>query len=219
MCLIIVKPLGTPMTDDILKVAKGASRNNRDGFGYALKSEAHKESSLYLDKGYMDVDNMISAIEKLKIDENDELMIHLRMATHGKVMPKNTHPFIVTDNITELDTLQGVVNKPIVAHNGWFDITCHSDYSDTWTWVRNTLSKPGVFDAIIDTSMNFDPKVLKDELGYGNKLAIMFPDMEIQLIGNGWEEHNGVFYSNFGYKTHLKSNTLTNAYSCGYGCD
>lgn len=219
MCLIIVKPLGTPMIDDILKVVKGASKSNSDGFGFSLKSDYLTESSLYLDKGYMDVDSMIKAIESLNIDDSDELMIHLRMATHGKVMPTNTHPFIVTDNETELNTLTGAVNKPIVAHNGYFSITCEKDYSDTWTWVKNKLSNQMIFDAITDMTTEFNPNVIKNHVGYSNKIAIMFPDKDIQLIGNGWVEDNGVFYSHGGYKYHLKNTNVNECqdYYCGYG--
>lgn len=217
MCLIIVKPLGTPMIDEILKVTKEAASSNQDGYGFCYKPNAHYANQLYVDKGYMEVDKMITAIEKLNVTDDDELMIHLRMATTGKVMPLNTHPFVVSDKNYELNTLCTSTNKPVVAHNGWFTIKTEEDYSDTWSWVKNVLSKEANFNALTDETLNFNPEKVKEILGYTSKVGIMFPDQNLQLIGNGWVESKGVFYSNSSYKYHLNKSVANAYYQEYYG--
>lgn len=215
MCLIIVKPFGVNMLPEIFDVIKGASTTNRDGFGFASKTLT--SNHIYIDKGYMDVDKIIDRLKLLKYNEDDELVIHLRARTDGKISPQNCHPFVVSDNENILNTLEGMTKLPVLAHNGMINIKTIGDYSDTWTWVKTVFSNPNINKAFLDSGKDYDARVVQKWFPHG-KLAILSPESEVQLIGS-WQEKNGVYYSNSGYSyyvKHSKKSTVEQSYNCAY---
>lgn len=114
MCLLICKPKGKGIPQDYLM---DASIQNSDGFGVVWK----EKSKTYIERG-LDMNELLLINEQL---HPYSAMIHLRLATHGKVSIENCHPF---------EMLGG---QFYLAHNGVIDIERpRPDLSDSWHFAK-----------------------------------------------------------------------------------
>lgn len=200
MCLISAAPKGVKKDKDKLKgfIEQGMS-SNTDGSGYAVK----KKGILYLEKGFRNPDDLLKSIVDKKLTIDDELIIHHRIGTSGEKNDINMHPFLVTDDTDLLQTTKMLDCKvPIMAHNGVFSSFTDrsSRFSDTFHFIQKAMFIPEFLQLL-----KRDQELFKNQFKnviIGQKLAFLFPDHPMILLGN-FVEDEGFFHSNGGYKKYV----------------
>lgn len=163
MCVLIVKPAGVKMPSyDLLKQAYQA---NPHGCGFATKYDYFKTLSF---------DTFMKRLSSVGDDE--DVIIHFRLATHGSIKRANCHPF-KKGNI-------------YFAHNGILNITPIGDKTDSETafikYIYPAIVKYGLGSPECDD-------VVFSLLGY-SKFAILQED-NVRLFGD-FTQVDGVYYSN-----------------------
>ncbi len=173
MCLIIYKPQNSIISKADLR---SAWNNNPDGLGLAY----FDQNMIKVHKGIMTFKDAYKLISNLK---NKELVIHFRFATHGSILPENTHPFEIHHNI---DVSKKCLDpKSILFHNGVIQGFGSNTLSDTCHFTTSILSK---IEALEDR-FNLLESV-------GSKYIVMDLDSNlIQLIGK-FEDYKGLKVSN-----------------------
>lgn len=206
MCIIIAKQKGKAYNkQELIKAIKTAKIHNKHGAGFALK-KADNPNQIILSKGYMFYyDIMLDRLDKENIQEEDELMIHLRYSTGGYINKANCHPYIVSDDIDEVKEDEMLTEKPVLSHNGTFwEHQYQNDInSDTVNFILEYASVPGVLDNL-KFLKEVDSIKASNILGM-NRICTLFPgegeDMLIMGSWNKMEEDGDFIYSNF-YHTH-----------------
>lgn len=198
MCLISVAPKGVKKTSDVLKpfIEKGM-KTNTDGSGFMYKRNNSKVINLH--KGFRDPKEMLECIDKLKLKEDDEFVVHHRWSTHGEKNDINMHPFLLSSHEAILQSIKGEFNIPAMAHNGIFNSygVHNSRFSDTYHFIEKFMSTPEIL-----TLLKRDPEKWKEMFDVkisNQRLAFLFPDRDLILTGT-FIEDNGYFHSNSGYK-------------------
>ena len=197
MCIIAYKPTNIDFPSDT--ILKNCYENNPDGAGfmYALHGK------VYIKKGYQTWESFKNALEKARKETGDKVpyVMHFRIATQGyeKTM---THPFPLSSNMSNLKRLLYDCNIG-VAHNGILDITSDGskDYSDTMKFITDYLC------LIIRSYFWWKDdrtKALIENLIDGSRLAILDKNGHCELMGKGWEEKDGIYYSNGSYSYEKK---------------
>lgn len=185
MCIIAIKPAGAKRPTN--EQFKNMCSANPDGFGYMTWSS---------DKGLQTYKTM-SEKEYLKhvkkIPDEQPVVYHMRIATHGSVQEKNCHPFLSDDKHWAF------------AHNGILSIKNEGDMTDSETFFRR-LAIPllklgfvpndnGDFDAMVNTIIGASKFVFMDAYGkiysYG------------QFIHDGELYFSNSSYQAFDYRAYL----------------
>lgn len=160
MCIAILNTKKTTLSKDILS---NCWENNGDGAGI-----------LYIDNKKMQVFKEMKSFEnfysnyisiKKKYGKNN-IVLHFRISTHGKVNKTNCHPFLVNDDL-------GFV------HNGMiYDVPTSKDFSDTYmfneTILKNLKDGFEYNDVIMD--------MLELYIGQGSKLVFLNSDNEYKIV-------------------------------------
>lgn len=201
MCLITTAGKGTKKnTEEFYQWIRNGAQSNNQGSGYAYKING--DDKIFLSKGFFEVEDMISDIKKAKLKENDELIVHHRIATSGTDPIRNTHPFVIDYEFEDITMVKGWTKKPVMAHNGIFSNFRGIDnkYNDTAHWIHIHMSNPHILN-----KLKTDPQGFYDD-GYssltelnGNKLAFLFPDRSLIIMGN-FTEDEGYYHSTIAYK-------------------
>lgn len=192
MCVIAYKPNNIAFPSK--SILENCFTNNNDGAGfmYAFKG------NVYIKKGFSTFDAFYNALEKARKLTGDKIpyVMHFRIATQGyeKTM---THPFPLSSKMANLYKLHNTCNIGI-AHNGILKLTSDGskEYSDTMKFITEYLSL-----IIRNFSWYNDDriKLLIERLIVGSRLAILDKKGHCELLGQGWLEDNGIFYSNNSY--------------------
>ena len=170
MCVIIVCPKGVGLPSK--KVFTQAKSVNNDGFGFVSESEYFRT---------MDFDEFYKRLKQ--VDNRENLIIHMRYATHGSVKVDNCHPFY---------------DKGLFfAHNGILNIKTKNDMTDSETAFKTKIL--GFAERFGFDSYSFDSSCR--ELACGSRFAFM-KDGDIKLIGTYYEV-DGVYYSNLRFMRQL----------------
>jgi len=179
MCIAILNTAGTISK----KTFKECWNNNPDGGGMA-----------YTDKGKVKLFKELKCFKPLYKqyiqvrEENPEanILLHFRIATHGKINETNCHPFLVNKNLA-------FIHNGMIYGNGMPE---SHEFSDTYLFNQTILKKlPQNF-----TSNEAILKLLSEYIGYSkiiflngkNEWAILNEDAGI------WDGDN--WYSNKSYK-------------------
>ena len=186
MCIIASVPKGMLLTEAQLE--EMWSRNS-DGGGISY----FKDGKIETEKS-MDRKKFIASVLKIqKKYGNRDILVHMRIKTHGSVCIENNHPFQVNKNT-------------VMAHNGIlpeaFIPPVKSDLSDTRFFIE-------YFMKYMPISKLDDPYFIDmvDEMinrGYGNKLVFMTTantKYDSYIIGEyhgTW--HEGIWFSNDSFK-------------------
>ncbi len=199
MCVIAIKKQGVDMPNE--QTLKTMWTNNPHGAGIMYARDGH----VYIDKGYMDWTSFSERIKSLGDLTDTSVVIHFRIATHGGVIPGNTHPFPVSRNVIALTKLRGSC-KVGVAHNGI--ISCvepRKGISDTMEYIATKLAPR----AEEDPDWYKDEKVL-EEIGHEikSKLAVLDGNGVISYYGDFITESDGMLYSNTSYKPRAKATSI-----------
>ena len=210
MCIIAYKPLNVAFPEE--KILQNCFENNSDGAGfmYSYQGEVHIKKGYETFKGFMNALNASRAITGDKVP----YVMHFRIATQGfdKCM---THPFPLSSDMKNLKKLKYNCNIG-VAHNGILDLTSDGskEYSDTMKFITDYLTL-----IIRNFSWYKDErtKLLIERLIDGSRLCILDKKGHGEILGKGWVENKGVFYSNSSYsykKTYTQPWDIT--YDDGY---
>lgn len=206
MCLALLVPKGVSKnTDFLFDSIRTASTTNRDGMGYAHKS--NKDNRVYLSKGYTEVEDIINELRSRDIKDDDELIVHLRIGNKGSVNTDMCHPFVASTDEEEVIINNMYADKPVFIHNGTlfkYSVT-GSKYSDTYFFARDFLSNKNVQNFLRNSKEDFE-KYFKDHIST-SRFAVLFPntDQEAVTIGS-FTEDNGIFFSNDSYKDYRVRN-------------
>ncbi len=190
MCIICVKNKNSamPSSDIITQMWE----SNPDGAGMCW-SDGNK---VHIEKGFMSLDKLLGRLNNLHdMLTESPVILHFRIATHGRISPQNTHPFPISDNIKEL-TKRRYTTDLAIAHNGVIDIVPRKGISDTMEYIMTRLYP----------IKKKNPLFYQNELYLDNiereirsKMAIMNGYGNIKLIGK-FTVDNGIYYSNSSYK-------------------
>jgi len=177
--------------------------NNPDGFGLVYWEAGM--NSVHISKGFMGIKDVFTKLDSIGNPTAKTIVMHFRLATHGKVCPENCHPFPITSDNRALQATE-VDTKYAVAHNGiipgmvnrfekcpdgvWRRV--ETEMSDTQYFITNYLALCGkaVFNQGVAKLIAMATSSRFVVLGVGGKL---------QLIGD-FEKEGGIYYSNYTYK-------------------
>lgn len=183
MCIAILKPKGMDISKEILQTCSEA---NPDGMGFAYIDK----DRMYIKK-FMEFDEFYKAFKKVK--NKSTMLIHFRIATHGKVELDNCHPFF-------LNSRMALIHNGVIS--GYGDKEKKSDTRDFIDRVIGNISwkqwKNPSFRELVGKS-----------IGY-SKLAILDITGDYYIINEDkgyWD--NGIWYSNKSYEPKKKVTYIT----------
>jgi len=189
MCIILYKPAITELPD--IQTLQTCFNNNHHGAGFMYQFD----NEVHIQKGFMTFESLILALDQLrqKIDITEvPLVIHFRLASHGKINQSNCHPFPITKINNQLKSKYCITDLAVV-HNGIIPFCSYDrNISDTIIFTRDYLTeiKDSLFNPVITELILQSTK---------SKFIIMSSD-NIQLIGEFiHDEIDNCYYSNNGY--------------------
>lgn len=192
MCVIMSKPGNIAFPEE--SILKNCWDNNPDmgGFMYALNGK------VYIQKGYETWKEFKSALDKARAKTGDKIpyVCHFRISTQG-FDKACCQPFPLSGNMKALKRLKYDANMG-VAHNGILNLTSDGskEYSDTMKFITDYL-----VNIIRNYSWYKDQRTvtLIENLIEGSRFAILDKQGHCELLGKGWLENNGCYYSNSTY--------------------
>ena len=195
MCIIAIKSKGVKMPDEETLRTMWANNSHGAGIMYA------RDGRVYIDKGYMDWTAFHERIKTLGDVTDTALVMHFRIATHGAVIPGNTHPFPVTDNVAALWKLRCAC-KVGVAHNGIIPITPRKGISDTMEFIASELAPMAA-----KQSDWYKHEQVMENIGkrIQSKLAVLDGNGVISYYGDFITEADGMIYSNTSYRPRISA--------------
>jgi predicted glutamine amidotransferase len=188
MCIIVAKPKGVKLKREIWAEC---FRCNGHGAGLTYV----EDGDLVVDKGYFEFDELYPEIEKR---EDQEMIVHFRIASAGGISLQNCHPFYYESTIFPQYSWA-------ITHNGTLPWRSTKDESDTNCFVYDLLGP----------HLDRDPYFLDSEtgkvfltrfIGERNKLAIMRYDRKKKetktyiINESAGTKDLGVWFSNYSYR-------------------
>lgn len=176
MCIAVLNTAG--------KLSKKTIQNcwsaNKDGAGIA-----HVENGkVHIFKEMRSVDKLYKYYDALRSRFEGNIMLHFRIATHGKIDEANCHPFKVNDSMAFI-------------HNGIISQTskANSNYSDTWHFNEDVVKR-------LPKGFLRNPAITELLSSYIDYSKLVFLDGDHAYIIN---EHMGIWdganwFSNQSYK-------------------
>ena len=187
MCVICVSEKGVrqPHPWEIRKMFA----KNPHGAGYMVANG----KNVRIEKGFMNVDAYLDALENEKFGEDDVVVYHFRISTQAGINQQMTQPFPLSDRLDHMKALS-VECECGVAHNGIIPITTdprEKEFSDTAMFITFYLS-----DLIRRPKDLKDKNVLMDiEDLIQSKMVILDRSGEMAYIGK-WHDLAGLKFSN-----------------------
>ena len=192
MCIIVAKPMGVEMPDK--ETRERCFWANPDGAGFMLADG----KNVRIRKGFMSLETFEQALEyELGGFDPTEtaVVMHFRIATHGKVGPECCHPFPISCEPADLRATSSE-SRFGVAHNGVIQgRTTNEAWSDTMDFVTDVMYP---LMRMNQSFMHSSDALELLEGACGSKLAIMDNSGEIATVGQFYEDE-GVLYSNTSY--------------------
>lgn len=178
MCIAIVKPKGTTISDEYLE---NCFENNPDGAGVAYS----KDNELYIAKGIFNKDMFIKTVRGAEEKADGAILIHCRIGTSGLKDSNNCHPHIVNKNL-------------VMIHNGILHVDVPKDslVSDTVIFVQKYLT-PLKKSFLKDKTL---VNLIEMAIGSNNKLCFLDNKGDYTIINESagdWVD--GIWYSNSSY--------------------
>ena len=179
MCLAILSKPGANIPAEYLATA---ATNNPDGFGYAFNYAGKVVTRKWLK--YDDEAEVVYEMDR-RANPDAVFLVHFRMATHGDLCLKNTHPFVLQDG-------------GAMIHNGIIDIKgLPEGYSDSRFFAKHIVSK-------LPANWQYQAwwvQVLEDYISPWNKVCFVWPNGSWLILhedAGDWDEGN--WYSNSSHK-------------------
>ena len=209
MCVIAYKPLNVAFPEEA--TLKNCWDNNPDMAGFMYAWNDH----VYIQKGYEKFEDFMKALNKIREKTGDDIpfVMHFRISTQG-FDKACCQPFPLSGNMKNLKRLKVETNMG-VAHNGILSLTSDGskDYSDTMLFTTEYL-----VNIIRSYDWHKDPRTKKliENLIDGSRFAILDKKGHCELMGKGWVENKGCYYSNSTYSYQKPAYTGFNYSSSGY---
>lgn len=211
MCLINIAPPGKDWKSSIFtKAISHGFAGNKDLSGFMTYNVL--TGDVYFERGFDKCEDMISAIGKRRLDKNEWLVTHHRMATHGTVNLTNCHPIPISLDYSMRcsDSFsKGILKKPqesfkgyaLFMHNGIFSIKTHDNYSDSYCFAESVLKEGTALNMLYAYPDRFY-KEMKKTLGW-SKIVVIRPGLTkykegITIVGE-FVVDDGYLFSNGGY--------------------
>lgn len=179
MCIAILNTKGVTLKRELLN---NCWKNNGDGAGLLYA----KDGQMQVFKEMTSFDNFYDEYMRVRKEiSKQNIVLHFRISTHGKVNETNCHPFLVHDYL-------GFV------HNGMiYDVPTSPDFSDTYMFNETILKnfKPNFeySEVMLD--------VLETYIGAGSKLVFLNSDDDYAIVNEKAGHWNmGCWFSNSSYK-------------------
>jgi len=195
VCVAILCKAGAIIPETSLRACFTA---NPDGAGFAY---VHPDTNkIVVKKGYFDFDKFKKDYypAAAKYGQQSPFVVHMRIATSGRVDKSNCHPFKVRGGV--------------MAHNGVMGAG-FKEKSDTRVFVelyQNALRRDWV-------EANKDK--IGSAVGSWNKLVFLFEDRSFVIINEkAWHWKNGIAYSNTSWEWRERG-TSYNYHGYGRGSD
>ena len=192
MCIICVSP--AKVRQPSMKTIRTMFEQNPHGAGYMYA----RDGKVHISKGYMNIDDFLSALHDEHFTAKDPVVYHFRISTQAGVNPQMTHPFPLSNQRAHMKVLDVDCGCGI-AHNGIIRLTSdpsNREYSDTAIFITDYLS------VIIRRPDDLkDPQVLRliHRLA-GSKFAFLDGSGYIATVGDFINE-KGLLFSNNSYST------------------
>jgi hypothetical protein len=221
MCIVSIAPKGTDKDSQYVKdfIVSGM-KCNTDGSGYMYKRAGEKTITVV--KGFFEnYQELIDSITAQKLQKEDELVIHHRIGTSGKVTKENCHPFVLSKNHKECCALKITTEKLCLVHNGYFSSIDHymsldRDFSDTYAFSRYVLSNPLLQQIMLTDKDLF--RHLTRSIITSSKVAILHPEHDLIMLGD-FIEDKGYYHSNHGYCRYVRNVGGSEDDTNGYGIE
>ena len=200
MCIIVYKPIGVKLPSK--KTLHNCYENNSDGCGFAIK----RNNKILYRKGTMTFDNFWNILQSYKLTKNDEILLHFRIATAGKINNFNCQPFSISSEVNKVKNVEGKSNF-VMTHNGHINLKLKHDLSDSGMLANQFFSKMSVYDIYVN-------KLVREEIEKFlsfNKIALLHNKFGFTKFGDFIEDH-GVLYSDNTYKTEYFDRWFYNKY-------
>jgi len=203
MCLVVGKPVGAPIPGR--KKLKHYFNCHPDGFGVSFQYRGAVRTV----KGAMTIKEMFKLLNTVKFliqpkrPEDIDMLLQWRSAVTGSVSRKFCHPFPVTAEQEQLDSLD-TLSELALAHNGviW-DYNKLSYFGGVTTYKgREDINDAQEFikDFVVGLGQAvFNPSVQKLIEAYTKSKFALLSSEGLYYIGDFIEE-NGCFYSNMYHK-------------------
>lgn len=205
MCIAIYKPENEDFPSK--KTLQRCFEANPDGAGYML---AHGDK-VHIRKGFATFNAFWKDLRNIrdKVTDTPPFVLHFRISTQAGVRPDCTHPFPLSKNMADLRALRATADIGI-AHNGVISLTSHGwnktiTYSDTMEFITDYAAK-----LIKGRDWHKDRdlvEVIEDMAA--SRLAILDGGGKCILLGSGWRQDGGVWYSNASYLPQPTKTTTT----------
>ena len=206
MCIAIYKP--TEAEFPTKKTLQRCFEANPDGAGYMF---AHRDT-VHIRKGFATFKAFWRDLRDIraKVTDHTAFVLHFRIGTQGGIRPDCTHPFPLSRKMDDLRALRATADIGI-AHNGIITLTSNHyhktiTYSDTMEFITRYASR---LIKSRDWHEDEDLRYLIEDLA-DSRLAILDGGGTCTLLGDGWREDGGVWYSNSSY---LPTPTTPTAYT------
>lgn len=187
MCVIIVKKSGISVDMLDYNILATCWDSNPHGAGIMYT----REKKVHIIKGLMTLESLLEAIDNARIQENEPLVVHFRVATSGGVNRGMTHPFPLVPDVKKLRSTS-ITCAAALAHNGVLGSGSDS-LSDTALAVRDIFHHELFLDGVKRKS-----KKVLDFIDYyteGSRLVWLFGCGSLNFFGP-WHERNGLLFSN-----------------------
>lgn len=215
MCIAIYKPINSDFPSKA--TLKRCFAKNPDGAGYMYALNG----CVYIRKGFMRFEDFWRSLKDIRAKNGDKLayVLHFRISTQAGIRADCCHPYPLSEKMQDLRALK-IKAKIGVAHNGIISLTSSGyhktiTYNDTMQFITDYLS------LIIRDKNYYKDKntLLLIERLVGSRLAILDGGGHCELIGEGWREDGGVWYSNASYQESAYTYTSNSAYNKYYYTD
>lgn len=186
MCVIVYSPDGKAIPEDVFHKCWAT---NDDGAGLMFSTG----QKIVIRKGYGNEKKFWKAVKKLDVP----YVLHFRIGTSGGNQNlQMTHPWKIADTLG-------------MAHNGVISGLGCPQKSDT-ARLAHAMS------LLAPESFKLDGVVkIIDYLLQGSRLILMFADGKVEMLGDGWSEDGGLFFSNTNWKS--PKHSYSSSYSSYYG--
>lgn len=188
MCVAIAKPEGKPLPGEA--ELRQCWQKHSDGAGFAYR----KDGQVFWRKGFKQLKPLLDALAELPDEaKNGAMILHFRTATHSVRDGGNTHPFVLSEQATDMRSETGSTSGWVMAHNGVIHgLELDKDLSDTMVFIRDIVVKhPELFFGEID-------KLLMNLMIGSNKLVFLSPD-RMFTVGN-WIDSDDLLWSNLQHR-------------------
>jgi len=175
-----------------LEIMENCFTANPNGAGFMYRHEG----VIHISKGYMTLDALQGALnlvsESIDLKKTD-VVIHFRISTHGSSIPANTHPFPLSNEISDLKALN-ITCERAIAHNGILHE--YGGFSNAVSDMSDTMYFAKMLSHVKD---RFIAPLMEVHAARGSRFVFMSGTGKTVHVGMNKPKGTGIWYSNDTY--------------------